>query len=65
MTRALGAFDRSFAPARVARSKRARGRVTRAMAAFHDLRAPALDGSTIEFASMKGKVVLVTNVASR
>ena len=49
----------------VARSKRARGRVTRAMAAFHDLRAPALDGSTIEFASMKGKVVLVTNVASR
>ena len=65
MTRALGALARSLAPARSSVARSRRGRATRAMATLHDLTAPALDGSTIEFASMKGKVVLVTNVASR
>jgi peroxiredoxin len=35
------------------------------MASFHDLKAELPNGSTFAFAELKGKVVLVVNVASK
>lgn len=41
-------------------------RSTIAMASsFYDLKAKTLDGDDFDFSSLKGKVTLVTNVASR
>jgi len=35
------------------------------MASFYDLKAKTLDGDDFDFAQLKGKVTMVTNVASR
>jgi len=35
------------------------------MASFYDLKAPDVNGKEVDFATFKGKVVLVTNVASK
>jgi glutathione peroxidase-family protein len=36
-----------------------------AASAFYDLSAQTLDGRTLNFGDLRGKVVIVTNVASR
>ena len=62
--RARHAFKRTSRTA--PRVDRARAMTARASASsFYDLSAQKLDGSTLNFADLRDKVVIVTNVASR
>jgi hypothetical protein len=47
------------------RSSRAMTTTTSASSSFYDLSAQTLDGGTLNFGDLRGKVVIVTNVASR
>lgn len=72
---ALSSSTRAFSLALSARDgTRTRTRSSRAMttrtaasaaSAFYDLSAQTLDGRTLNFGDLRGKVVIVTNVASR
>jgi len=60
------AFARVVAARRNSSSVRSKSRGAIAMAAsFYDLKAKTLDGDDFDFAQLKGKVTLITNVASR
>lgn len=60
------AFARAVAARRNSSSVRSNARRAIAMAAsFYDLKAKTLDGDEFDFAQLKGKVTLITNVASR
>jgi len=69
---ALSSSTRAFSLALRARDgTRTRTRSSRAMtttsasSSFYDLSAQTLDGGTLNFGDLRGKVVIVTNVASR
>ena len=61
----LSLTSRASVSLRAARLTRPASRVSvRAMASFHDLSAKTITGEDLPFTSLKGKVVLITNVAS-
>ena len=59
------AFARAVAARRNSSSALSNARSAIAMASFYDLKAKTLDGDDFDFAQLKGKVTMVTNVASR
>lgn len=59
-------ISRAVAARRNSFSVRSNARRAIAMASsFYDLKAKTLDGDDFDFSSLKGKVTMVTNVASR